>query len=164
MTDFYKLGPQKTTVEISMGNFGSNLLIETLKKLAIQGKVSEPYYPHRSVKARTVRKIKITFETDWAPKSFLKEVNRIFKEGLFEIKEHAEPLFSNNWEYFEYELATMDWHYAYSDDHSVWRAGESKMARLKEMGKELKSLDKNQFEATLNRVRNQYNKDFLTMF
>lgn len=34
-------------------------------------------------------------------------------------------------------LAGHDWYYAYSDDHSVWSAGERARATLRELRKEL---------------------------
>ena len=33
-------------------------------------------------------------------------------------------------------LSTMDWHYDYSDDHRVWRAGSARKRLLEELSKQ----------------------------
>ncbi len=37
----------------------------------------------------------------------------------------------------EKDLMSFDWYYDYSDDHSVWRAGETRLSKLRERAKAL---------------------------
>jgi hypothetical protein len=63
--------------------------------------------------------------------SFLKRLEEVFRPNFLTIKVTTARAFKDEWALYEHLLQSMDWFYAFSDDHRVWCAGEASIARLK---------------------------------
>jgi len=70
-----------------------------------------------------------------------KEVEAELFSRLSEAKAEFCRINSDLFYHFERELKRHDWTYAYSDDHNVWRRGESHFDLIKKLMKKCESID-----------------------
>ena len=127
-------------VIITFPFFGSSIVLDFLKSLAIAGKLTyDNFHNEKTLFRPSNRIVKFTYSHD--QESFVKQftsfLNKMFKEDFisYEIKET--PAFKDDFELLSYLLKTMDWTYWASDDRRVYMSGESQLTHIKTLAKEL---------------------------
>jgi hypothetical protein len=120
-------------ITVEMPNFGSNITIEFLTKLSCGAEIQ-----HVDRKPNENRKVKFVFEeNNFRVVSFRHSLETIFKQGYLTVSEEFKNKYNTIWEYYVDLINGMDWYFDYSDDHSVWAAGQAKLERIKSLIREL---------------------------
>lgn len=85
--------------------------------------------------------VEYTFPTDgYAIKKFIKVLGNFMPEFLTYTTKKV-SIFQNDWDLFAHLLESMDWYYAFSDDHRVWVAGETKLNEINMLKEKLSKID-----------------------
>jgi hypothetical protein len=117
-----------TVIELIFTRMGSDHVIELLKKLSFGAGFEEiPTKTH-------YRKIVFTFQHGhFSLRSFQESLNTIFNPNFFEKTIKEINSYDSIWDYYIELINGMDWYFAYSDDHSVWSAGQAKLNLIKDL-------------------------------
>lgn len=116
-----------TVIELTFPRTSSDYIIELLKKLSFGAEFKEtPTKTH-------YRKIEFTFRHGQCLRSFQESLNTIFNPNFFEKSVKEINSYPSIWDYYIELINGMDWYFAFSDDHSVWSAGNAKLNLIKDL-------------------------------
>lgn len=129
---------KRLIVQIEMPRFNSKAILELLKAVTFNCAI-EDITSTRNNKTKIYR---FQFDSDdWRYANLKSEIARIFNPNLFTITETSEPEYKDIWEYYLYLIDTMDWYYSYSDDYTIWSAGQSQFNLIKDLTTALVKID-----------------------
>lgn len=120
-------------VTVTVPHLGCALVEKYLRDLACTYNFES--IPPKASRARVIPSTKtfvVRYESQqvYMKDKFVGNLTSIFNSSYLTYTVTEENRFRDLWQLFTHLLTTHDWHYQMSDDHSVWRSGESAQRRI----------------------------------
>jgi hypothetical protein len=129
-------------VTITVPHFGSGLVEKYLRELCHNSNFTTVPPKGRGVPTTKTFVVKYSNYQSAMVNQFNNSLRQIFNPDYLKFTITEESRFQDLWQLYTHLLETHDWYYEMSDDHSVWRSGNSANNRIKLIRLHLQTIDR----------------------